>query len=109
MECVSLGEWGQVQEETNFHWHKRASDESGAAQQRGGILRPHENPGGKSTGIKTLEVFHIPNLYIFHTARYFTAGKSMQGCVHDLAVRLALKGMVYHAKIIIILVGTYVF
>lgn len=56
-----------------------------------------------------LEVFHIPILYIFPIAGYFTAGRSVQSCVHDHAVRQALKGMSYHAKIIIILVGTYVF
>lgn len=46
MARVSLGEWGQVQEETNFHWHKRASDKSSTAQQRGGIPRSLENHWG---------------------------------------------------------------
>lgn len=54
----------------------------------------------KSTGIKTLEVFHNPNLYIFHIARHFTAGRSVQACV---------RYMIYRGKIRIILVGTYVF
>ena len=43
------------------------------------LMRIQEEKKGST---KTLEVFHISNVSIFHIARYFTAGRSMYGCVH---------------------------
>lgn len=107
MERVSLGEWGQVQEETNFHWHKRASDESGTPQQRGGILHPHENPGGKSTR-RAGSVSNSKFIYFSYWKVFYCnmcARLCAWLCAWSHGLRLALKGMIYHAKIIIILVG----
>lgn len=79
MVCASLGEWGQVQEETNFHWHKRASDKRSTAQRRGGILRSHESQwergGGKA------------KIFILYISRYFTVCVSHWVCTAVCMIR----------------------
>lgn len=70
-----------------------------AAQHRsGGIPRSHENHwvGGGAQ-----------ERFFWYISRYFTAGRSMQGCVHNEALGLWLTAMIFHAKIVIILVGVF--
>lgn len=40
---MSLGEWGQVQEEMNSHWHKTVYNKSSTVQWYDGILHPQES------------------------------------------------------------------
>lgn len=92
MARASLGEWGQVQEETNFHWHK-----SSTAQEWWYPTFSWESLGGGGAQER----------FFWYISRYFTAGRSMQGCVHNEALGLWLTAMIFHAKIVIILVGVF--